>query len=96
MSKYIARPSHSEKWGGGNLNKVSQRINVEDKTDLCATPIHAGAGRVDTSSKPDVREDDFERFLAHIEFKVLWKLILTAIEKQDFIFSAGGLAINLE
>ena len=53
---------------------MSHRINVEDKTNLCATP----------------------RFLAHIEFKVLWKLILTAIEKQDFIFSAGGLAINFE
>ena len=75
---------------------MSHRINVEDKTNLCAAPIHAGGGRVDTSSKPDVREDDFERFLAHIEFKVLWKLILTAIEKQDFIFSAGGLAINHE
>ena len=75
---------------------MSHRINVEDKTNLCAAPIHAGGGRVDTSSKPDVREDDFERFLAHIEFKVLWELILTAIEKQHFIFSAGGLAINLE
>ena len=71
---------------------MSHRINVEDKTNLCAAPIHAGGGRVDTSSKPDVRE----RFLAHIEFKVLWKLILTAIEKQDFVSSAGGLAINLE
>ena len=75
---------------------MSHRINVEDKTNLCATPIHAGGGHVDTSSKPDVREDGFERFLAHIVFKVLWKLILTAIEKQDFIFSAGGSAINLE
>ena len=72
---------------------MSHRINVEDKTNLCAAP---GGGHVDTSDKPDVREDDFERFLAHIEFKVLWELILTAIEKQDFIFSAGGLAINLE
>ena len=32
-----------------------------------------------------------------IVFKGQWELILTAIEKQDFIFSAdGGLAINLE
>ena len=31
-------------------------------------PLHAGVGRVDTSDKPDVREDDFERFLAHIEY----------------------------
>ena len=48
---------------------MSHRINVEDKTNLCAAPIHAGGGRVDTSSKPDVREDDFERFLAHFVFK---------------------------
>ena len=75
---------------------MSHRINVEDKTNLCAAPIHAGGGHVDTSDKPDVGEDDFEHFLAHIVFKGLWELILTAIEKQDFIFSAGGLAINLE
>ena len=67
---------------------MSHRINVEDKTNLCAAPIHAGGGHVDTSDKPDVREDDFERFLAHIVFKGLWELILTAIENQDFIFSA--------
>ena len=35
-------------------------------------------------------------FLAQIVFIELWEVILTAIEKQDFIFSAGGLARNLE
>ena len=69
---------------------MSHRINVEDKTNLCVAPIHAEGGHVDTSSKPDVMEDDFERFLAQIVFKGLWELILTANEKQDFIFQLAG------
>ena len=69
---------------------MSHRINVEDKTNLCAAPIHAGGGHVDTSDKPDAREDDFERFLAQIVFKGLWELILTAIENRISSFQLAG------
>ena len=45
---------------------MSHRINVEDKTNLCAAPIHAGGGHVDTSDKPDARDKMILNVFSHI------------------------------